>query len=292
MINYYCPEFFRGKKIYKKIIEYKRLYPEIFNEDSNIKFIFGSFPNMIWNGGSINIDKPIFLSEVMEIKEFYEELNIPIQLTLTNFSLKEEHLEDSYCNRILEIMDNGKNEVLISTELMYNYIKKYYPNYKINKSIVNSDNYNSFQDDLLNNKYTNIVLPRRYIKDIEFLSGIYTSIRNRIEILCNDPCPYNCKYMKKHYENFNKIALDGLKNVKDAFECTNPVILNSPFSKDMNSQIQFNDIKNIYNSMNYTEFKIAGRGKISGTISSLTQYLIKQEYQISFLEVLIKEVFY
>ena len=63
----------------------------------NIKYIFGNFPNMLWNGGSIMVNNMrIFTPQIIEIKEWYEELNIPLQLTLTNTSLSEKHLSNRF----------------------------------------------------------------------------------------------------------------------------------------------------------------------------------------------------
>ena len=172
MINYYCPGFFSGKDVYREIFNLKEKYPEIFEEEANIKAIFGSFPNMKWNGGSVDRGSRTFLSEIIDTRDLYTELNIPLQLTLTSGSLKEEHLYDKFCNTILEVMDNGINEVLVSTELMENYIRKNYPNYKINRSIVNTAKDYNYEEVLESNRFKNVVIPRRHAKDFSFLSKI------------------------------------------------------------------------------------------------------------------------
>ena len=51
LINYYCPDFFNGEEIYDKLLMLKKEQPQIFYDYVNIKKIFGSVPNMIWNGG-------------------------------------------------------------------------------------------------------------------------------------------------------------------------------------------------------------------------------------------------
>ena len=289
MINYYFADFFTGKNLYKKIIQYQKEYPEIFYDNVNIKYIFGNFPNMLWNGGSIMVNNMrIFTPQIIEIKEWYEELNIPLQLTLTNTSLLEKHLEDEFCNNVLQLMDNGKNEVLVSTDLMYNYIKKNYPNYKINRSIVNTEkDYN--WEEALDTKYHNIVMPRRNTTP-EYLSSIGEQYRNRIELLCNDPCPINCPMINTHYKLYEELAMRRGPDIYKAMECHNDIVNNSFFKMDLSSQITYKDINDIYLPLGYTEFKLSGRGSILKILTAVTSYMVKPEYQVMFYEKLLGEV--
>lgn len=288
-VNYYCPEFFRGKNIYKKLLDYYENYPEIFYDNVKIKAIFGSFRNMLWNGGAVYTGDKNFLTEVIETRDFYAELNIPLQLTLTNSSLEQNDLYDEYCNNILKIMENGLNEVLVSTDLMYNYIKTNYPNYKINRSIVNTPEDYDWEE-ALENKYDKIVLPRRHVKDFNTLNSINEKYRNRIEILCNDRCPLDCPFIYSHYKLFEELTIKQGPDKKSALKCKNEKINNSIFNRDFSSQIFYKDIIENYIPLNYTEFKLVGRGNIYNMVMSLVLYFIKPEFQIYAFNELIQKI--
>ena len=70
MINYYCPDILVGYRFYPNILEMKQDYPEMFYDDVNIKTVFGNFPNLTWNGGSL-FSGP-FLSEIPEMKSYLD----------------------------------------------------------------------------------------------------------------------------------------------------------------------------------------------------------------------------
>lgn len=288
-INYYCPEFLRSKNIYRKLFYYKENYPEIFYDDVNLKAIFGSFRNMLWNGGAVFTGEKNFLPEVIETRDFYRELNIPLQLTLTNSQITKNNLNDIYCNDILKIMENDLNEVMVSTDLMYNYIKNNYPKYKINRSIVNTPNDYNWEL-ALDEKYDKIVMPRRHVKDLKYLANINKQYRNRIEILCNDRCPLDCPMIYSHYKLFEELTINGGPDKKSALKCQNEKINNSLFNRDFSSQITYTDIINNYIPLGYTEFKLSGRGNIYNMIMSLTLYFIKPEFQIYFYNDLIQNI--
>lgn len=278
MINFYCPDFYLGEKFYIQLLQWQKEIPEVFNENVNIKTIFGSFPNMLWNGGSIfKRERNAFETEIIKIKNIYEKLNIPLQLTLTNSQIKEEHLKDEYCNKILKIMNNGLNEVLVSNNIMEEYIKNNYPNYKINRSIVNTaKDYN--WEEALKIKYNNIVLPYRHLENFDILNSIDKKYRNRIEILCNDRCPRDCNRYCTHHMEFEKITLN-IEDEDTITECTNEKIKNNILGIDFSSQITYKDIINKYLPLGYTEFKLAGRTNYVDIVCSVIDYFIKPDYK-------------
>ncbi len=291
MINYYCPDFYKGFLLYKDIIKWKTKYPEYFYDNVNIKAIFGSFPNMIWNGGSVSISNKIFSSEIIEIKNFYKEHKIALQLTCTNSSISLYHLENEYCNNILSLLEDSDNHVLVSTDLMYNYIKKNYPLYKIDRSIVNTQE--DYDWELaLEKKYNNIVLPRRHCYNINFLNKIDNKYRNRIEILANDPCPISCPFINEHYKKFERLTLKQGKepDYENALQCINGIINQKLIPIDDRYIITKQDIEQKYLPLNYSEFKLSGRGNIIKITESIIPYLIKPKYQINFFAKLMKEL--
>ena len=278
MLNFYCPDFFNGKDVYAALINWKRTYPEVFNPDVNIKYIFGCLPNMLWNGGGVDHNTGcVDLATMQEIKEFYNLLNIHLQFTCTNPLVEEKHLSDTYCNTILKEFENQGHEILVSSPILEQYIRNTYPGYTISRSIVNTRTDLEWEA-ILDTQYHNIVLPRRHTKDFDYLNQIQQQYRNRIEILCNDPCPIDCPCLYSHYERYANHTLFNKQFTIDELKCNNIKLDNLPFRFDMNGLVTYKDILQSYYPLGYTEFKLSGRGHKTTIATSVVPYLIKPEY--------------
>ena len=137
MINYYCPGIEQSLEVYKILNFFKNKYPEIFYENVNIKYAFGTFSNMIWNGGCINIGEGKSLSEIQHICNEYDKLNINLQLTLTNPLIQEEHCYDTYCNSVLNLLKDRNYTILVSSPILEDYLRsKFKNNYKNTTKII------------------------------------------------------------------------------------------------------------------------------------------------------------
>lgn len=288
MINYYCPEFFNLEKIYDTVLELQNKQPQIFYDGVKISKIFGSFPNMIWNGGGYNFGKHLFNEDLIDIKLRYEKRNIPLLITCTNPMLEKTDVYDRYCNNILSIFENDINEIMITSPYLEEHIRKNYPNYKINKSIIASE----FDYDLNEalQKYNTVVLPRRYSKDFKYLNEqILKENRNRVEILCTDPCPTNCPFLYEHYKNYGKTQLYQNDNM-NSVECPMPFRKEYPWNRDESEKITYEEIVTNYLPLGYTEFKLSGRGSIESGIKHIVKYFIKPEYQIEVIFFLLDKI--
>lgn len=288
-INYYCPDFYTGLPIYQTLIKWRHDYPEYFN-DFNISAVFGNFPNMVWNGGSVlTTSYPIFNAEIQEMYYAYQELGISMQLACTNSSLQKSHLEDEFCNQVLEICEHENNRVLVSTEMMFNYISTKYPKYKIDRSIVNTGNDYNWNEAL--NKYNNIVLPRRHCYDIDWMKQTFKpEDRQRIEILCNDPCPINCPYINTHYQKFERLTIRRGPDLENALLCENLKIRDNLIHMDYDYLISEDIIQETYAPAGFTSMKLSGRGTKQKILNAIIPYFVKKEYQIPIYSKFIDEV--
>lgn len=277
MINYYCPDFINGLKAYQFLDFLQKENPQIFNPEVKVKTIFGSFPNMIWNGGSTNIGKFYSIEEVKEICDIYDSLRIPLQLTMTNPLIEEKHCYDTQCNTILESLRGRGYTILVASSILEEYLRDIFQNdFFYSRSIINTKNDYNWEEALLT-KYKEIVMPRRHTKDLEYLKTISSEYRNRIEILCNDPCPIDCPRMDTHYLEYAKFTL---QCPNPQINCTNNKKHLSPLGNVWSDNITYNNIISDYLPLGYTEFKLSGRGNINDVICSLIQYFIKPQYQI------------
>ena len=138
MCLFIVPEFYKLKNVWTFILKLQKSHPILFIPNRKIYSIYGSFPNMIWNGGRVCVaDEDISEDEIRETFELYTSYNVCLSLTMTNLVLEEKHLSDKYCNKILEIANTERynTECIVAKDLMEEYIRSKFPNIKINKSI-------------------------------------------------------------------------------------------------------------------------------------------------------------
>lgn len=277
-INFNCPGFYAGFSIYKSILDLQRNIPEIFHKDIQIESIFDAFPNMIWNGGTIVQGFQPTVEDIENIIQFYYDNKIEIALTMTNPRIEKTDIYDRYCNKVLSLCQNEYNSILVSSPILEDYIREKYPLFKIKRSIIASNknvDYLSIID-----KYDKIVLPRRQLKDFDFLETIPNEIRGRFEFLCDDPCPISCPYLYKHYQGFAKITLFEDIESSDIVKCK--TLPQSPLRNSLckEDQISFKEIIDDYLPRSFNSFKISGRTNKYSIIFSILPYLFKEEYQI------------
>lgn len=285
MINYYCPGFVEAQPVYQIIFDLYKQFPYCFNEGVKIHKIFGNFPNMIWNGGTVWRGPAYSRQDVIDYFNWYATQNVSLQLVCTNPVLTEMDMHDRYCNMILEVASHYDFvEVLVSSDILEKYIRNTYPHMKLDKSIIgtsamlntNLDNIEGYCS--LLDKYNVIVLPKKYGKDLSFLSNIPKDKRNRIEILVTDPCPNNCPNIYSHYQDYGRAQLGEISS-RMANYCTS-VSNAHPFRSWANRNCQY-DYKQIVEELvplGYTEIKISGRTNATYIVLSIVPFLFKEEF--------------
>lgn len=295
MINYYLPGFYETQRAYRTLFWLRDNWNECFYDNVNIKKIYGCFPGMIWNGGSAWFGGGVNREIIVDTFDFYSNTGVDLQLTLTNPLLEEKHLYDTLCNAVCEIACNYDNiEILVSSPLLENYIRKTYPKLKIDKSILSTTRDRGTEKDTLESylldteKYNMVVFPRKYSKDMEFLKQVPEDKRSNFEILCTDPCSIHCPRLYSHYEDLAKQQLmidlgDGTAKCT-AFEPDYPFynFLHRRF------QISYEEIIKDYEPLGYTEFKLSGRISYCGGVLRIVPYLIKPEYQLDVYQALLE----
>ena len=284
MKNYHCPDFLYNRYFFEQIMELKQNYPHIFVDNMNIGSIFGIFPNMIWNGGGVDLGERWTFDSIEEVLGHYFDLNLKLRLTLTNPVLDKEDCLDKYCNNVLLIVSYFSNvEVLVSSPILENHIREHFPNITLNHSIIatkEEKNLEQYIEEL--SKYNTVVLPRRLVKNQDFLLSIPNEFRNRFELLCNDPCPIDCPRLYEHYRAFGEHQRGNIINL-ELLQCTNPNC--QPPLRSFSSrqyQISLKEIEEFYEPANFSEFKISGRGGNVGTINMILMFF-KPEYQVDML---------
>lgn len=292
MINYYCPDFVVGAKVYPLIKVLQRDFPEMFYENVNIKKVYGNFPNCTWNGGSTFFGYHIFEQEKIEsLFNIYKNLGIKIQLTMTNPKLEDFDCFDRFGNYILMLVNEfyaNDVEVLVSSPILEEYIRKFYTNIKLSRSIVNTGDDYDFKEALT--KFENIVIPQRYIRNFEFLSQFTDEEKKRIEILCSDMCNINCPRISTHYEEFAYVSLylkSGDARINPNIFCNSSVVRSSDQYNINKRLVSYDKIITKYEPKGFTEFKLAGRGSVPNLSESVVGYMIKPEFQLGVMKELV-----
>lgn len=232
-----------------------------------IKYVFGSTP-CLFQGGRIP-PRDAEISDALRIIDKYNDYGVGCRLTYSNYLLKEEDLEDGYCNTFLEHLNKGNNNgVILSSDILAKYIKDKYPNLQLIASQVKHsvevglghdtvDYYNKLFD-----LYDLVVINPFKVQDMKFLSEI--KYPERVEFIANHRCVPNCPLAKVHYETQMKLGMKALNNEDISIE--------QQILEDINQEclrikktyplvgISFSqsDIEEL-GRMGFTQFKLEGR---------------------------------
>lgn len=274
-INFYLPGLWTKGSLNRGIIFELQEHPEYFYDNVAIGAIYGTFPNCIWNGGRVITGYTTY-EEINEIIKYYDFNNVPMRFTFTNTLLEKKHLLDTYSNLIMDLANNGKNEVLVNSKLLENYIREKWPNYKIisstTKCLLSEED---FLEEL-NKDYYMVVLDFRKNFDNDFISTIEEKYKDKIEILLNAYCSTVCGKRKAHYDYLSKCQLSFISNTEpfcndlknDFYECL----------KNENT-LKVEDMLNFSNH-GFKNFKIEGRtNNTYDVLESYVYYMVKPEYK-------------
>ncbi|HRU98297.1 MAG TPA: hypothetical protein P5092_12805 [Ruminococcus sp.] len=170
--------------------------PEYFREGVEIASVYGSFPQAVWNGGR-NLRGVYDDKQAQKVMHLFNEHGIPLRFTFTNPVLKEEHLYDPICNRIMKMADNGLNEVIVNSPLLEEYIRREYPNYKITSSTCRMITDIEKVREEMEKDYHILVLDYNLNNKFDLLETI--PHKERVEVLVNSCCDPGCPNRGNHY---------------------------------------------------------------------------------------------
>lgn len=256
------------------IINNMKQHPELFRDNYAVGAVYGSFPGAIWNGGRAVIGITV-KNDMERIIKTYNDFGVPVKFTFTNSMIEEKHLNDTYCNLIMQIADNGKNHVLVNRPILEDYLRKNYPNFKyISSTTKRLKSVEAIKEEL-NKDYELVVLDYDLNRNEEVLKEL-EPYADRIEILVDEICFPNCPKRLDHYkdEALRQLTFDRAA----PYPCPNRK--KKPVFEECKSRPSFigNDIINQYIDRGYRNFKLVGRGlPIEMVIDSYVYYLAKEE---------------
>ena len=169
---FHLPGIFEKVRVNQKLIWLYENKPEVFRDNVKIGSFYGAPGCAIWNGGRF-LRGYYTKMELEMAKNFMEERKIPVRFTFTNCMLEEKHLNDTYCNLILDIFNNGNNEIICNSPILEKYLREKYGNrYKYISSTTKRLNNKDKQDAELEKDYYLVVIDYDYNDDDEYLKQI------------------------------------------------------------------------------------------------------------------------
>lgn len=287
MIYYMLPGFYEHYELYKVFFGIKKDYPHIFNEDVEIYCMYGDFQFCIWDGGRIFTNyKTASKEKIKEVIDFYNnKLNIPIRYVFTNNALTQEDCYDTYCNIMLREGSQYKNEIVISSPILEEYIRKNYPSYKLVSSTTKCLTNPKVATDEIDKDYILTCLDYNLNKNLTFLNALSEEQKKKTEILANPICGLACPNRKEHYRLNSVYNLNFGKNYS-LYDCkiTGASLRPEHFNK---ACVSYEEIRDIYVPLGINHIKLEGRSySDNALIPVLAKYLIKPEYQLYFIELM------
>lgn len=273
-IYWHLPGFSVFRDLNSTLIDLMREFPNCFYKDYRIGSVYGTFPGAIWNGGRTVLG---FCpkNEIERTIKLFNSKHVPVRFTWTNPLIEKKHLNDTFCNLIMRIADNGQNQVLVNTEILEDYLRKNYPNYKFISSTTKRITDPELLHKELEKDYFMVVLDYDMNHDEEVLKGL-EPVADRVEILVDEICFPNCPKRLEHYRDEAQKQLE--YEIARPFPCPNRQEKKS-FADCMNKPAFITrEQMQGYIDHGFRNFKLVGRGlPQSLVIDSYIYYLVKDD---------------
>lgn len=283
-INFYVPDFYNNVGLYMMLADFIEHIPQWFYDDFKISAAYGTFPNCIWNGGRSYLDR-IDRDTMDRVVEELNKRGIAVRFTFTNPLLEEKHMHDIFANICLDAANNGKNEVLVNTQVMEDYVRNNFPGYKIISSTTKCIKTIEGVEEELNKDYYLVVLDSSLNKDERIFS---LKERGRLELLVDHCCRVDCPNRMNHYNEIGKAQLE-YRDTK--FKCTNQFVSFDEIMKREHS-IPRELMNQKYIPGGIKHFKLDGRTFTPDKlVDSILYFMVKPEYRAKMKDIIKKEVY-
>lgn len=199
------------------------------NIKNPITSVFGSIPCALQGGRVAPNNIPI--EQCLEVIRMYNGLGVGVRLTFSKYNIEKADLMDKTSNLILDFANKNSNlnAVIMSSDLLYDYVDGRYPNLQKISSLLKpsyetslwknetSDYYNDLAE-----KYDIVVCASHNIDNPELLKGIHH--KEKIEFIANHRCRKLCQMCTAHYNaqcDLEKAILSGENTTKKEEQLSN-----------------------------------------------------------------------
>ncbi len=275
-IYWHLPGFCYLKNLNQTIIGLMKEYPYYFHDGYCVGSVYGTFSGAIWNGGRTVLAFSSKNDIIKTLKEYNDE-GVPVRFTWTNSLVTEEHLNDTLCNLIMRLADNGMNQVLVNRPVLEDYLREKYPDFKYISSTTKRITDPEALKKELEKDYFMVVLDYDLNHDETVLKSLEPEAQ-RVEILVDEICFPNCPKRLEHYRDEGEKQLQ--YEVAPPFDCPNRQQKKS--FQDCKNRPAFisKEALSDYIDRGFENFKLVGRGlPIELVMESYLYYLVREEEQ-------------
>lgn len=246
----------------------------------NVNFKINAFgtPKSKWSGGrlsAVTVNRNSFIKNLLQ---YIVSIGVRPSLTFSNHHIGKEDLDDPFCNYILDVANELDCNLIISSDLLFKYVKDKYPSMYCTASVIKpifefqapekQPNYNAEEElnyyNKLSKKYDKVVVRPEFSKF--YLNEYYRKIKDisKIEVLLNQTCEINCPYCTKHYAFFEQKENDKLGKEKH-FSC---FLKSQPLEKKIAPKLYFDipETDNLVNNIGIKHLKLQGRAGSQGNL--------------------------
>jgi collagenase-like PrtC family protease len=288
-VRFHLPDFSGKFRLNLMFAEMLRNCPEYFREGVEIASVYGVFPPSIWNGGRTQggICDRAFVRSVIKA---FNERGIPLRFTFTNPVLEKKHLNDEFCNMVMNLANNGLNEAIVVSPLLEDYIRKNYPKYKLTSSTCKRITDPQALAEELGRDYHIVVVDYDLNNKFDILKDVPR--KADCELLVNACCEPGCKRRAAHYRSIGEQQIAYNAHIKkypnvqfDAQKHDPEGFRNCPYSKrgifeirNLSTHISPDAIWEKYVPMGFEQFKIEGRtANTLNILETYMYYMVKPE---------------
>ena len=288
MIKLSIPGLFDNYPTLMQILQEYYENRNLFYDDRIIDSFYGTENSLIWRGGrTLHVIYPYNLDDIYKSLEQFPE--IKVRHTFTNCLINEQIINDYSCNNFVKRYIRPQDEVILNHPLLIKHFQDNYPNipiiYSTTLDIKDIDKVNELTK---NHIY---VLNYNYNNDKQYLAKLEHP--NNIEIICAEPCLYNCSMRAQHYKTISKETLAIPLDKEDIEFCPfikNPItfyeIMQRPHA------ITNERLKEL-EKQGFEYYKISGRGIYPvQLINVLLYYLAQPQYIDHIREKILRRMYY
>lgn len=282
-IKYHIPDFVRHFKLNILLYETMQKHPEFFYDNLKIGSVYGTFPTSLWNGGR-NFSGTVDDNYIRAVIQQFNRRGIPCRFAFSNPLITEKHIHDPFCNKCLQMADNGMNEVIVVSPVLEQYIRENYPSFRIISSTCKQLRDEESLDKEFMHDYSLVVLDYNWNNDFKRLEKI--AFKDRCELLVNPCCVPDCKRRGEHYEYIGKYQIELCECMQTGKQFNMPEFTCEHMQKSFyqttkwKTHIKPEDIYNKYVPMGFSNFKIEGRPLPDITVlESYMYYMAKPQYR-------------
>lgn len=290
-VRFHLPDFSGRFKLNLLFADMLKQYPHYFREGVEIASFYGVFPPSMWNGGrpQPGVCDPQYVKAVIKA---FNDRGIPLRFTFTNPALEKKHLNDTFCNMVLNLAHNGLNEAIVVSPILEDYIRTNFPKYKLTSSTCKRITDPEKLEEELSKDYSIVVVDYDFNNNFDVLSKLPR--KEDCELLVNACCEPSCPRRAEHYHTIGLMQIAYNEHLKkypnmpfNANKIDTKHLESCPFGqrgvfdiRNLRTHISPDDIWEKYVPMGFEQFKIEGRSSSNLNIAeTYMYYMAKPEYR-------------